>query len=170
MEYREIVREINKLNLIHRILIHRLAAKSDLYMGQFPLLEFVKNNNLCTQKDIADFLSTSQPSVATSVKRMEKNGLLKKVNDENDLRCNRISITKKGEEALSERREDFDELDKKMFKGFSQEELVKLNEFIVRLSNNLSDGEFKDRNFFSLLGEEHCLHEKLKERKEHNCD
>ena len=169
MNLRCIIGRMNKLNLVHRILIHRLAVKNELYFGQFPILEYVNSHDNCTQKDIADYLQISPPSIATSIKRMQKAGFLYKVNDENDLRCNRISITQKGLMAFKTCKDDFNAIDEQMFKGFSTEELEQLYSFFGRIHDNLCFDEFKDKTIFSLIGEEKLIHEQIKE-KEKNRD
>lgn len=169
MELRNIMRRINKLNIMHRILINRLALKNDMYFGQFPILEYVKNNDMCTQKDISDFLKITPPSIAISIKRMQKAGLLEKINDENDLRCNRVSITKKGIESFEVCKNDFNIIDVKVFKGFEEKELEFLYDCFGRMLENLSTDEFKDKNTFSLIQEEKLIHEQIK-KKEKNCD
>lgn len=44
-------------------------------------------------KELSDGINVSPASVAVSVKRMQKSGLITKISDENDLRCNRIALT-----------------------------------------------------------------------------
>lgn len=169
MDLRCIIGKMSKINIMHRILIHRLAMKHEIYFGQMPILEYVYNNNMCTQKDIADYLQISPPSIATSIKRMQKTGLLEKNNDEIDLRCNRISITQKGIESFKICRSDFNAVDERMFKDFSDEELKLLYSYFDRMLENLSSDEFKDKTTFSLIAEEKLIHEQIK-KKEKNRD
>ncbi len=164
MELRCIIGRMNKLNIMHRILIHRLALKNDMYFGQFPILEYVKNNDMCTQKDISDFLKITPPSIAISIKRMQKNGLLEKINDENDLRCNRVTITKKGIESFEACKNDAKIIDERVFKGFTEKELESLYDCLGKMLENLSTDEFKDKNTFSLIAEEKLIHEQIKKK------
>ena len=76
--YRAILGQLNKLNLLHRIYIQRAAARNQSYFGQIPLLEYVMKNEACTQKEIADFLQVSPPTIAAAVKRLERNGMLRR--------------------------------------------------------------------------------------------
>jgi len=170
MDLRCIIGRMNKLNIMHRILIHRLAMKNDMYFGQFPILEYVKRNNMCTQKDIADFLQISPPSIATSIKRMQKTGFLEKLCDENDLRCNRITITQKGIESYETCRNDFNAIDENLFKGFSEEERKTMYDYFGRMLENLSSDEFKDKTTFSLIAEEKLIHEQIKKKALHSME
>ena len=151
INYRAIVGHMSQLNLMHRIYIHRVAAENGMYLGQLPILEYLCAHDQCTQKELADTLQVSAPSIATSVKRMQKTGLLKKVADETDLRCNRISITKKGKELAENSRVAFDAVDARMFQGFSPQECNQLYGYISRLITNMESDEFKNKTMFALI-------------------
>lgn len=149
---RTIVGRLNRLNILHRLHIHKAANAYGLYFGQLPILEAIGKNNNCTQKEISELLHVSPPSIATSVKRMQKMGLLRKVSDENDLRCTHLSLTEKGLSYSEDARKAFDKIDEKMFKGFSSNECDEFYNYIERLIENLSDDEeFKNETFFSLV-------------------
>ena len=154
----EIVKRMNKLNVLHRIYIHREASKNGIYFGQLPILEYVESHDQCTQCEIADFMKVSPPSIATSVKRMQKTGLLEKAMDKSDLRYNRITITKKGKELSHRCREDFDKVNAQLFAGFNEQECEQLCTYFDRMIANLSTDEFADKTFFSLIEEEKKLH------------
>jgi len=156
----KIVKRMNKLNVLHRIYIHKQASKDGLYFGQLPILEYVEEHNGCTQRELSDFMQVSPPSIAMSIKRMQKTGLLEKAMDGSDLRYNRISITKKGREISDKCRKDFNEVDKQLFQGFNEQECEQLCGYFDRMIANLSTDEFANKTFFSLIAEEKKLHVK----------
>ncbi len=137
MEYREMVHKLISTSLIHRYHITKSAQKAGLYYGQPMILEYIKENHLCTQKELADSLHISPASVATSIKRLEKSGFVNRVSDTEDIRKNRLSLTENGFSVLKDFRNICDETDKEMFKGFSQEECEVLCNYLERLYNNL---------------------------------
>ncbi len=151
IDYQGIVARIGQLNLIHRIYIHRVATENGIYFGQLPILEYVSSHGQCTQSELAETLQVSAPSIATSVKRMQKTGLLKKTVDESDLRYNRISITEKGIDLARKCRSGFDTVDARMFEGFSVEECEKFSGYLERLIANIAAGEFENRTFLALI-------------------
>ncbi len=157
-DFRPIVGKLNHLNLLHRVHLHREISKCGLYMGQLPILEFVLQHHGCTQVQVAQMMHVSPPSIATSVKRMQRSGLLEKVMDPTDQRCNRLSVTEKGRQTALLCREKFDQVDRMMFQGFTEEECEKLGEFLDRLMENLAAGELKNHSFFSLIEQEKKLH------------
>ena len=137
MNYREMVHKLISTSLIHRYHITKSAQMAGLYYGQPMILDYIKENNLCTQKELADSLHISPASVATSIKRLEKSGFVKRTTDKDDVRKNRLSLTDEGLKTLAEFRSICDETDNEMFKGFSDEECDLLCEYLQRLYNNL---------------------------------
>ena len=121
-----------------RSVLDKRFMEYGIYFGQPPILNYILNNPDSTQKEIADFLGVSPPSVATSVKRMEKSGLLMRVADKSDARRNNLQITEKGIELLQFAHTAFDEIDAVSLKAFTDEELDMLISFIERMNANLS--------------------------------
>ncbi len=155
MTYRDLVHQIISTTLIHRHRITKAAQQAGLYYGQPMILEYIMNNNLCTQKDLAKSLHISPASVATSIKRLEKSGLISRITDENDSRKNRLSVTENGLAAIKNFREICDSTDREMFKDFTDEECEILNNLMKRLYNNLDNGDFYN---------EKCNHKKEEEK------
>lgn len=137
MNYREMVHKLISTSLIHRYHITKSAQKAGLYYGQPMILEYIKEHTACTQKELADSLHISPASVATSIKRLEKSGYVTRLTDKDDIRKNRLFLTDKGLNILTEFRSICDETDREMFKGFSEEECRLLCSFLERLYNNL---------------------------------
>ncbi|QEY35818.1 MarR family transcriptional regulator [Caproiciproducens galactitolivorans] len=150
-DIRFIVGLLGQIHILHRIYVHRALSATDIYFGQFPILEYVEKHEKCTQRELADTLQVSPPSIATSVKRMQKTGLLEKENDENDLRRTRISITEKGRAQMNQCRRAFDMIDLQMFEGFSEEETALFKEYLSRVIANLTTDEFRGKTMFSLI-------------------
>ena len=137
MNYRETVHKLISTSLIHRYHITKAAQKAGLHYGQPMILDYIREHKLCTQKELADSLHISPASVATSIKRLEKKGFVKRSIDKEDVRKNRLSLTDEGLNILTEFRSICDETDKKMFKGFSEAECELLGNLLQRLYNNL---------------------------------
>ena len=84
----------------HRNIIDARFREKGLYFGQPPILKYLSEHKNATQKDIADFLHVSTPSVAKSLKRMEESGLLVRIENKKDARRNSIKLTRKGKELV----------------------------------------------------------------------
>ena len=65
----------------------------------------------------------STPSVAVSLKKLEKGGYIEKAVDGTDNRYHKVVLTKKGSEIVKMSHEIFDQINEQLFSGFSLEEL-----------------------------------------------
>ena len=90
-----------------------------------------------TQKELADRLHSAPPTVAASLKCLERQGYVERRTDEKDSRRNRISITQKGRDALTAGMRAFQQVDDHMYHGFSPEERELVYQFHQRMLDNL---------------------------------
>lgn len=90
-----------------------------------------------SQRELADMLHISPATIATSLKSLERNGYVVREIDPNDSRRNLISITPKAIQAMEETHKVFDWIDEAMFAGFTEEEVVQLNQYHLRMLQNL---------------------------------
>lgn len=123
----------------HRNIVDSKFREKGLYFGQPPILKYLSENKNATQKEIADFLHISPPSVATSLKRMEESGLVVRVENKKDARRNSVKLTKKGKELVEYADNLFLRMDDVTYKGFTEEEMDMLISFLERMNNNLKN-------------------------------
>ena len=152
--------DLDKISLMRRIFTQRAAAKDGVFLGQLPVMRYISMNPGCTQKDVADFMHVSPPSVAVMVKRMVRDGIINKQTDEKDMRQNRLYITDTGLTMEQQCKEMFSQLDRQIYDGFSEEELLQLSLFLKRLINNLTSDEVRNVSNHTLM----CMMKEL----EHN--
>ena len=127
----ELSRRIRKIYLLRRGLFGKLAADLEVDMQQNPILQYVKANPQCTQVELAKALAVSPASIASSIKRMQKTGLIQKEVNEKDLRQNRLSITQKGLETSEQCKAIAQSLNHKMFDGFSEQKAIWSGSFTI---------------------------------------
>jgi DNA-binding MarR family transcriptional regulator len=126
-----------KLNQLHRSKLYRVCLNRGLFVGQPGLLLTIRELGSCSQTELAAALDVTTPSVAVSIKRLEKNGLISKQINEKDNRYNKITLTKKGQQAAEKCEKIFECINNKMFNGFSADEKLQLNDMLMRMSDNL---------------------------------
>ncbi len=125
---------------MHMNCVKKEFDKNDLQSASHPQILFMLahgSENRASQKEIADRLGVSAPTVAVSVKRMEKAGLVRKVADEKDLRRNLIALTDQGHRVVQESHVVFHAIEKGMFQGFSEREQEQLKTLFLRIVSNL---------------------------------
>ena len=137
-DYKELSKSIMDFECYRRYTVHNSLKDSGIYFGQPPILDYLALNGTSTQNEIAKAMYVSPASVAVSVKRMQKSGLIEKINDENDLRRNRISITDRGRKQIEVIHRRFDEIDRLMYDGFSDDEIAEFKSYVDRLVANLA--------------------------------
>ncbi|MBO2517746.1 MAG: hypothetical protein CW338_10860 [Clostridiales bacterium] len=139
MELYEVVGSIRRLELMRRIMSRRLLSNLGLHPGQPPMIEYVIEHPGCTQKNVADELDITPASAASSLKRLEKAGIIRRETDRNDCRCNRLYVTELGIQKSRDAREAFNALDIRMFEGISDDERVMYKQLCERMFENMAD-------------------------------
>lgn len=90
-----------------------------------------------TQRELADRLHSAPPTVAASLKALERQGYVERRTDEKDTRRNRISITQKGRDAIAQGMDAFRQVDAHLYAGFTREEREQLRQLHSRMLANL---------------------------------
>jgi DNA-binding MarR family transcriptional regulator len=88
------------------------------------------------QRDLAEVLRISPAAIAQSIKRMEQEGLLLKISDENDLRVNQITITDKGRAYVEQINHGLQVLAEQIFTDFTEQEIQQYHEYNTRIIEN----------------------------------
>lgn len=145
MNNREIVHNLIRLSAVHKYRVTQAAHGAGIWYGQPPILRYIYTNPDCSQSELCADTGVSAPSIAVSVKRLIKAGLVEKTRDESDQRCNRLHLTQKGMQAHETFRALCDEVDGQLFKGFTDEEKAVFNGYIARLTDNLSADSISHR-------------------------
>ena len=121
----------------HRQIKFMHLAKLGLYPGQPPLLAALCRNNGCSQKELVDSLSVRPPTIAVTIRRMVKAGLLECRSDTRDMRKSKVFITDKGRELNSKVEEITMEIEDECFKGFTEVEKTLIRRFLIQMRDNL---------------------------------
>lgn len=114
-----------------------MLGENSLHFCQMPMIEYISEHEGCSQQQIADGLRVTPASVALSVKRLCKAGLIIKKADADNMRCNKVFITEHCRSEMQSAKAELDKADAKTFAGFSHEELNTLDEYVSRILRNL---------------------------------
>ena len=82
---------------------------------------------------------------------MEKSGFIARIDDKDDSRKKRLTVTEKGANALRDFRKVCEETDEQVFKGFTDEEKETLMHFLKRLNMNSVDSEMTKEDFKKII-------------------
>lgn len=118
---------------------HELLEKIGLYPGQPRVLHALWKKDGLSQKQIGKELNIKPSTVTVMIKRMEKAGLVKRVQDTKDLRVTKVYLEQKGIDLKEEVKTIGKKVNEEIFHGFSEEEKKTIGEFLDRVSKNLEN-------------------------------
>ena len=94
-----------------------------------------------TQLELAQATKLKPPTVSVALKRMENDGYITRVTDENDMRAVRVYLTEKGRMLNGANEARLRDTDEVMMQGFSADESRQLGQMLIRIRNNLAKGK-----------------------------
>ena len=95
------------------------------------------------QKELQRMLRVSAPTINGIVERMEEKGFIARAPGKQDGRCRSITVTEKGRQLERQLSASRQEMEERMVRGFSEAERRTLRELLLRLIDNLKEGETK---------------------------
>ncbi len=121
----------------HACVERRIGALGIHHSQHRMLMHLAQCNRIPSQKELAEAMGISPAAVATALKRLEKEGYIARTMQGEDNRRNEIRITELGLAKVMESRAIFESVDRAMFEGLSEEELLTLSRVIRRMDENL---------------------------------
>jgi DNA-binding MarR family transcriptional regulator len=143
MERMTDTQETNPLKLIGRVArgFIRVAdtdlREAGLATGQLPVLVSLKISKALSQAELARIAQVEQPSMAQLLGRMERDGLVERVDDPNDKRSRLISLTPLAARRLPKAKALMDGHTQQALAGFSQAEIEQLLALLARVNANV---------------------------------
>lgn len=115
----------------------KVLQAMDIHPKQVPILCFLGKNEGLSQNEISKQMNIKPPTVAVSIKRLEKSGVVERRADEKDHRIIRVYLTQKGRDLGEAVKEKIEQSEQVMFKGFSEAELCLMRRFFEQIIDNL---------------------------------
>ncbi|MBO5179069.1 MAG: MarR family transcriptional regulator [Clostridia bacterium] len=112
--------------------------KYGIVKAQAQLLLLIKENDGCTQKDLASFVGVKYSSMSERLDKLEKNGYIERAVDEDNLKYKRVYITKEGKLAAVQCKRILREIEDVLFKGFTKKDRSQFEEYLNRMITNLN--------------------------------
>ena len=139
---------ITKIKQLHsRALAQCISDKGiDAFSGEQGKILFVLwQKDKITQKELACETGLAKNTITVMLEKMEKNNLIRRITDENDKRKSLVILTDYAKSLKKSFDEISDEMLKKVYKGFSEEEIDKYEGYLHRIIRNLEEKEEGDR-------------------------
>lgn len=139
---------------IFKLIHDKIFKEYSIHPGQIPMLFIIENRPGIIQREIAEIMDLEPGTVAVMLKRMEKNGLIERKEDEKDGRILKVYLTPKAQEVLKNVQKILSEIEAGISSMLSKEEQESLRFILGKLRNYLDEkiGQ-KDENCNYIKGE-----------------
>ena len=126
------------------IVLHRVMkrAKSkyeefDLNRSQASILFTLHQRSSMSQKELAESLNMTPPSITSAIRKMEQEGYIRRRQDESDQRVMRLALTEKGAACVENVKRVADEMHELIFQGMRPEEIMLFRRLLIQINENL---------------------------------
>ena len=128
---------INEISKLFHDKMRKSSEDLGFQTGYRQILRFLAHEDGVTQIDIARDCHFAAPTISVTLKKMEKEGLIRRRTDKNDTRCSRVFITEKGRELERKHFEKIMECESVLARGLSEEEEETLCRLLAKLRENM---------------------------------
>ncbi len=118
---------------------YNLLDELGVHPKQVPTLMALKNHEGISQRELVDLLRVKAPTVAVTVKRLERAGYVKRGGDETDQRVNRIYLTEYGKQIVEQIPSRMKQVEQEILKGMTPEELLLMRRLLLQMRENLTE-------------------------------
>ena len=116
--------------------VEERLAKYGLVKGQAQLLLIIRDNEDCTQKDLANYFNVKYSSMSERLNKLENLGYIERVQDDDNLKYKRIAITSEGKTAAVQCRRILNDIENKLFDGVSAKDVAVFEKTLKRIVEN----------------------------------
>ena len=116
--------------------VEERLSKYGLVKGQAQLLLIIRDNEGCTQKDLANYFNVKYSSMSERLNKLEHLGYIERNHDGDNLKYKRINITAEGKTAAVQCRRILNDIESKLYEGFTEKEITQLEKMLNRVVEN----------------------------------
>ena len=133
-EFDELFKQLISLSKKH---IHIKEDGTTIYPGQPALIKAVINKEGISQRELANCCYKKPATITTMLQKLEKQGLIRRVQDEKDKRKIHLYITEKGKQFNANYERAINEFFKQGLEGITQEEVDTIINVLKKIRKNL---------------------------------
>ncbi|GAB3253996.1 MarR family winged helix-turn-helix transcriptional regulator [Chitinimonas naiadis] len=108
-------------------------------MASLPVLAAIRKGEAATQAELARLLHVEQPSMAQTLGRLQRDGLIQRRPDPNHGRAQLVELTDRAKQRLPQAKAALGEGNARAMAGFSPEEVEVFVDFLLRVNANLGN-------------------------------
>lgn len=129
--------QVLHLSKLFRNHLRKVSEEAGVPAGYRSILMELSHSEHMTQYELAKRTHLTPPTVSVTLQKMEHDGYITRVPDENDLRQMQVSLTEQGVQVEIANRERAERLESIILKGFSVEDQQTLASLLSRMEANL---------------------------------
>ena len=160
MQLEELSKKMALVSALRRTVLNREREQLGQKLIPVPLMAYVLEHPGCTQGEIAAWLYISAASVATSCKRLEKEGLLERRVDPVNRRKNQLFVTPEGEALTREKQAMMERVNARTFEGIDEGDRATFSRVLDKMMDNLGGRGLNPNQVFGTLMEADIRKEK----------
>ena len=153
MQIEELSKKMALVNALRRTALNRERERLGQKLIPVPLMAYILEHPGCTQGEVAEWLYISAASVATSCKRLEKEGLIERRVDPVNRRKNQLFLTAEGEALTLAKRQLLAGINERTFTGIPPADLETFSRVLDRMMDNLGGRDLSPNQVFGSLME-----------------
>lgn len=125
--------------LVHLSRYHAMKRMETLNLkpSQAGILFMLNREGRLCQRELAEKIGLTPPSMTVALQKLEKSGYICKVKDENDQRITRIILTQEGKNQVDELKRVMEDMEEILYRGMSKEERLLLRRLMIEMRSNL---------------------------------
>ena len=109
-----------------------------------------------SQKQLAERVGITPPSMTVALRKMEEKGYISRKQDENDQRVIKIQLAPRGEECIEGIQKVVNEMESIIYQGMSREEILLMNRLLANMKQNLLNSkDFKGMDMETIMEKTH---------------
>lgn len=128
---------ISQLHRKGNVFINRELSKYDLSVGQFMFLLDLYIKDGKNQEEISDNLKIDKGTTARAIKKLEEQGFVIRIKNENDKRSNKIYLTDKAKEIKENVFDILDDWNQKISMILTKEEEKTMKNILKKVCENI---------------------------------
>ena len=133
---------------LHKQYVLQQMKPTGLQVSQAGILFILRNCGPMSQREIADKIHVTPPSVTVAIQKLEKLGYIERRPDERDQRVMRIYLTEPGDTAVDQVQRILETTQEKLLRHMSPEEKLLLRRLVLQMRDNLMEEQELDLKFF----------------------
>lgn len=126
------------ISRLQRNKFDKLVATLGVTRSQWAMIAVVARYPGSTQRSIAEYLEMSEASAGRLIDRLCADGLLERRDRRDDRRARAVYLTDGARPVLDELGAIAGEAEKRMFQGFSEDEVLQMRDYLNRIYENVS--------------------------------